>query len=380
MTTAKPKKLSAMDLLVKSDALKPAISQGSVLSRNAVTNLRNGVPVEVSPAACRPWKLADRPLAEAEHKAELVESFRGDGVGQLQPAILRPVKDADVPGIEYEVICGCVRWMAARELGIPLRAIVRELDDREAYAVMSVENRHRRNLSDWAKARSYRRTLELGIFAGAGQLAEAEGISKSRLSLYLGFAELPDPVAEAFGRIAQVSYRMGYAIARACKVLGAEALIGLVPKIEAGEITRDDLERMATPTVSAMDGGRPVGSEHDGESAESPDSEAGSGAAAAGETGRTAEEGDRQASEVPGESPGRESGGSAMAEPAGSARESWLRKTFVSSAGLKLFTYNQAARGWLIRIDPEVSMRIGEDLMRDIGDLIEARLRGAGMD
>jgi len=90
----KPKKLTAMDLLVKNASLKPALSQNSLLSRKPITNLHNGVPVEISPDACRAWQFADRPPNEALHKDELVKSFTNGGIGQIQPIVVRQVKDA----------------------------------------------------------------------------------------------------------------------------------------------------------------------------------------------------------------------------------------------------------------------------------------------
>ena len=48
----KPKKLTAMDLLVNSASLKPAMSQDNLLSRKPIANLQNGVPVEIPPDAC----------------------------------------------------------------------------------------------------------------------------------------------------------------------------------------------------------------------------------------------------------------------------------------------------------------------------------------
>lgn len=348
MSGAKPRKLSAMDLLLKSEALKPAISQDSALSRSAVANLKSGVPVEISPSACRPWKLADRPSAETSHKAGLVASFQESGLGQLQPVIVRPAQDPDAPEIQYEVVCGCVRWMAAQELGVPLRAIVRELSDREAYAVMSVENRQRQNLSDWAKAKSYRRALEAGVFEGPGQLAEAEGLSKSKLSLYLGFADLPDAVAGAFADIARLSYRTGYALSRAVKAQGAEALVPWVPGIESGAITRDELERMGTPTVPTQ---TPAEAE--------PASLAGTGAA-----------------NIRPPRPAPEPKAAAVAAPTVASPETPRKKNLLSASGQRLFSYHPAARGWLIRIDPGLSPQVDEDLMLAIGRLIEARLNG----
>jgi hypothetical protein len=64
---------------------------------------------------------------------------------------------------------------------------------------------------------------------------------------------------------------------------------------------------------------------------------------------------------------------------AGSATvpEMALKKRVLSSSGHKLFTYNPATRGWLIRIAPEVSARMNETLMLEIGKLLEAHLNGS---
>lgn len=315
---SKPKKLAAMDLLVKSAALKPAISQSSAASRSPLANLQDGRPVEIPPQSCRPWKLADRPPEEAPHKAELVESFRQDGLGQIQPIVVRAVEDPDAPQIAYEVICGRVRWMAALELGVPVQAIVRELDDREAYRLMSVENRQRKNISDYAKAKSYQKALALGVFASAGEFAEAEGISKSAFSQYLGFAELPEAVAARFADLTKIPYRLGYEISKACKALGEEAVAALVPKIESGEVSRSDIQALQAPPANMP-------------------------------------------------SPARLPEAPAQAGPR-------LKKSVAAASGRRLFSYNPASRGWLIRLAPEVSARMDEALMAEFGQWLEARL------
>ena len=351
--STKPKKLSAMDLLVKSDAFKPALSQASARSRNAVANLRDGMPVEISPEACRPWLLADRPADEAGHQAELVKSFQDQGIGQIQPIVVRGVKDPESPEIEYEVICGRVRWMAAKELGIPVQAIVRELSNQEAYTVMSAENRQRKNLSDYAKAKSYQKALSLGVFDTAQELAEAEGMSKSRLSQYLGFADLPEAVVQSFSAIAKIPYRLGYELNKACKTAGEDAIIPLVPKIESGELTRDEIQQMQTRKVGKQD--LPSESEADiGGPAELAPPESSGFAELETESAPLENSVPQQVDEP---------------QP---------KRSYVSASGRKLFTYNQASRGWLIRIPPEVSMAVDEDLMLKFGQWLEARLETTG--
>lgn len=350
--SSKPKKLSAMDLLVKSDALKPAISQNSALSRSALANLREGTPVEISPDLCRPWKLADRPENETSHKDDLVKSFAQEGLGQIQPIVVRGAKDPDAPEIQYEVICGRVRWLAAKELGRPVQAIVREVDDRGAYLLMSAENRQRKNISDYAKARSYRQVLDLGVFESAGALAEAEGIAKSTLSLYLGFAELPEAVAASFADITQLPCRTGYELSKACKTLGEEAVLALIPKIEAGELTRENIRRLQAPAIAG------------GDALPAPDPLLPADASSPA--------GEHSTAPLPLEGGGGEGDkNQASAKPV-------PKKRVLSSAGQALFTYNPASRGWLIRIPPDISSRMDESLMLEIGKLLESHLNGGG--
>jgi ParB/RepB/Spo0J family partition protein len=365
----KPKKLAAMDLLVKNASLKPALSQESLLSRNPISNLQNGVPVEISPDACRAWRLADRPPNEALHKDELVKSFQDGGIGQIQPIVVRQIKGPDVPGIEYEVICGRVRWLAAQTLGILVQAIVRELNDQEAYVLMSTENKQRRNLSDFAKAKSYQKALALGVFDTAQDLADAEGISKSKLSLYLGFAELSDVVVQKFSDITKVPYRLGYEINKTSKAIGIEETLKIIPSIESGSLSRIDVQSMQaniiTSASSRTDNHPPMA-----ETYAVPDPPADAPALLSDSNGQNPKiENPIPASETMG------TNGLLTAEtPVQSIIQTQptVKNIFLSSSGHKLFTYNNASRGLLIRIAPEVSMMMSEAFMHDLGRLIEA--------
>jgi ParB/RepB/Spo0J family partition protein len=363
----KPKKLAAMDLLVKSASLKPALSQDSLLSRNPVANLHNGVPVEIPPNACRAWILADRPPNEALHKDELVKSFQDGGIGQIQPIVVRQVKDHDDPGIEYEVICGRVRWLAAQTLGIPVQAIVRELSDQEAYVLMSTENKQRRNLSDFAKAKSYQKALSLGVFNSAQNLADAEGISKSKLSLYLGFAELPDVVVQNFSDITKVPYRLGYEINKTSKAIGIEETLKIIPSIESGSLSRTDVQSMQANIITSA----PSRTDNRlmAETYAVPDPSADAPGLLSDSNGQhPIIENPLPASET------MDKHGLPTTEtPVHSIiqTQSLAKNIFLSSSGHKLFTYNHASRGLLIRIAPEVSMMMSEAFMHDLGKLIE---------
>ncbi len=79
------------------------------------------------------------PATEAEVQ-RLAASIRLHGL--LQPILVRPI------GKEYEVICGQRRFQACRALGLPeIIAVVRPLDDRQAFEMALAENARREALT-----------------------------------------------------------------------------------------------------------------------------------------------------------------------------------------------------------------------------------------
>jgi ParB family chromosome partitioning protein len=79
--------------------------------------------------------------------SELKRSISEDG--QQVPALLRPSKES---AGRYEIIYGNRRLRACRELGIPLKALVENMDDRAALRAKGLENAARRPLSFYEKA------------------------------------------------------------------------------------------------------------------------------------------------------------------------------------------------------------------------------------
>lgn len=70
--------------------------------------------------------------------------------GQLVPVLLRP--SAENPG-RYEIIYGRRRVRAAKAVGMPVKAIIRQMDGEEALVAQGQENTARRDLSFIEKAR-----------------------------------------------------------------------------------------------------------------------------------------------------------------------------------------------------------------------------------
>ncbi len=117
-------------------------------------------PVDASPlvetlqhiklGAIQPSRYQPRTTFNPDPLAELAETIRRQGV--VQPVVLRPI------GPEaYELIAGERRWRAAQMAGLEvIPAVVREINDQHALALVLIENVQREDLNpmDEAKARS----------------------------------------------------------------------------------------------------------------------------------------------------------------------------------------------------------------------------------
>jgi putative nucleotidyltransferase with HDIG domain len=110
------------------------------------------------------------PAAEGEiHR--LSASIRSHGL--LQPILVRP------SGKEYEIVCGQRRYQACRALGLAeMVAVVRVLDDRQAFELSLAENARREPLSVSERKEILRRLV--GMFPGR---------PKEELEAWLGPAE-----------------------------------------------------------------------------------------------------------------------------------------------------------------------------------------------
>lgn len=166
---------------------------------NAVTRFQE----LVDPARCRVWEGHNRDYAALTEEtcADLIESFKAEG-RQNFAAIVRRVEGD--PDHDWEIICGArrhwsVSWMRAHER-TDFRFLIepRELTDEEAFRLADLENRNRRDLSDYERARDYARAVERYYGGNQQQMAERLEVSKSWLSRYLELARLPAEIVAAF--------------------------------------------------------------------------------------------------------------------------------------------------------------------------------------
>ncbi len=153
----------------------------------------------VDPALCHLWSRHNRDYARlnAENCADLIEGLKAQGKQEF-PAIVRET------GKGYEIITGArrhwaVTWLRAN--GHPdFRYLVevRTLTDEQAFRLADIENRHRKDISDYERAKDYAQALA-GYYNGKQKdMAEALEVSADWLSRYLDMAKLPDAVVSAF--------------------------------------------------------------------------------------------------------------------------------------------------------------------------------------
>ena len=157
----------------------------------------------VDPDTCRIWHGHNRDYEALNEQAcaDLIDSLRAQGRQEV-PAIVRRVTGD--PKVRFEVICGARRhWSVSwlRRHHFPdFKFIVepRELTDEEAFCLADLENRSRKDLSDYERATDYARAVERYYDGSQQRMAERLQVTKSWLSRYLELAKLPPEVLACF--------------------------------------------------------------------------------------------------------------------------------------------------------------------------------------
>lgn len=136
----------------------------------------------------RPVKIS-RETIDPERVRELAESIRESGL--LSPIILRPVNG------RFEIVAGDRRYLAHKLLGVEkIKAIVRELDDRETVVIRGIENLQRENLTPSEEGALYVLLREEGRL-GIEAIAKKTGKSYKTVARYIWFAGFPEEVRRA---------------------------------------------------------------------------------------------------------------------------------------------------------------------------------------
>jgi len=161
---------------------------------------------ELNPKECRRWKYADRSSFEMGDLFLLAEDIKQNG--QIEPVIVRPIEESG--DIKYEVIAGSRRWQACLQHNLPLKAIIHNLNDKEAMVAQIKEN-EKEGICDYSKGIFFSSLLKDGAISQK-QLMDAAGLSKTQFLRYLSFEKIPDLIWNAVKVMSKVSVRAAQTI------------------------------------------------------------------------------------------------------------------------------------------------------------------------
>lgn len=172
--------------------------------------------VELDPALIDRSFVADRFDAAADAAFEALKTSIREH-GQEVPVLVRPHPAQEG---RYQAAYGHRRVKAARELGLPARAVVRPLTDDELVVAQGVENSVRKDLSFIERA-AFAKDLEDRGFARSTIMA-ALATDKTELSKMISVAAaLPDALIRAIGPAPKAGRRRWLELAELAKAKGA---------------------------------------------------------------------------------------------------------------------------------------------------------------
>jgi len=128
-------------------APKPARRGAVGALQSSLTKLQEGAVQEIDPNLVDNAGVEDRLGLDSDAQTQLKDSLQT--YGQQVPVLLRP--HPKTPG-RYEIVYGRRRLKALRDLGLPVKAMIRQLDDHALVMAQGQENTARQDLSFIEKA------------------------------------------------------------------------------------------------------------------------------------------------------------------------------------------------------------------------------------
>lgn len=180
-----------------------------ITARNELQAWDGALPTRfLNPAEIRPSAFANRHESSFASTAfdRLRDEIRQAG-GNVQPIKVRPVVPV-VDGFSYEIVYGHRRHRACQELGIPVKAILENVDDLTLFGEMDRENRERADLSLWEQGVMYDKAMSLGLYPSQRSMATALGLDLSHLNRALTVGRLPAFIVGLFSNPTEISLRM----------------------------------------------------------------------------------------------------------------------------------------------------------------------------
>lgn len=175
-------------------AAAPRSSKGAIgaVSRS-IADLKARSVIEIDPHLIEGAGVQDRLESDATDDAELARSIAE--YGQQVPVLVRPHPTEDG---RFQIVYGRRRVLAMRDLGQPVKALVRDLDDQQLVIAQGQENTARRDLSFIEKVNFARQMEEAGYSRKI--ICDAISVDKTLISRMLSVSQrVPHAVIAAIG-------------------------------------------------------------------------------------------------------------------------------------------------------------------------------------
>ncbi|WP_096788149.1 plasmid partitioning protein RepB [Rhodobacter sp. CZR27] len=220
---------------------RPRATKGAIgaVSRS-IADLKARAVIEIDPHLIDAGGLQDRLESDATEDAELARSIAT--YGQQVPVLVRPHPSDEN---RFQIVYGRRRVLALRDLGQPVKALVRDLDDREAVLAQGQENTARRDLSFIEKVNFARQMVDAGYDRKA--ICDALAIDKTLISRMLSVAErVPLAVIESIGAAPGIGRDRWLALAElmASAEDDPDTLIGTMALTAAGQTSDQRFEAL----------------------------------------------------------------------------------------------------------------------------------------
>lgn len=212
-------------------ALKDALSKGQNV-------------VEIDPAKVEPSFVLDRfDHADDEAFEQLKASLRDHG--QEVPVLLRPHPSRDG---YFQLAYGHRRWRAAKQLGLPLKAVIRAFNDDALVLAQGLENSARKDLSFIERAMFAKLLEDRGT--DRQLIMAALSTDKTELSKLISVARaIPEQIARAIGPAPKAGRRRWMELA---ELVGDKRALTLVQRVLADPDLSGDSDTRFLRALSAV--------------------------------------------------------------------------------------------------------------------------------
>ena len=193
-TSTKPSKAQPGGMETKSMSRISVPARGAIGAvGQQIADLKSRAVIEIDPHLIRGGGMEDRLSDDDAEDTRLSQSI--ETYGQQVPVLVRPHPDEDGA---WQIVYGRRRVLAARDLGIKVKAMVRDLDDQALILAQGQENTARRDLSFIEKAHFARQLRDAGYDRKV--IADAINVDQTEISRFLSVADrIPAGVLQAIG-------------------------------------------------------------------------------------------------------------------------------------------------------------------------------------